>query len=207
MIKQIEEGKIRIKTTNPIDLVLNNSIATRIKDNWNSFIKNNDNYFDGEIYIVSSIKEENEILHLEVSKGKYSYLVYAKDHKELTVFTLFSSILFKTKDDYYLFIKNNHDRLNIIGGLASSEDFDNNTYNPTKCLKREVLEELGVSLDDKSIVSNYKMRFMSLPEKKDNIYPTGIVFTGDLVVTKEELKAYFKNNIFDGEIKELVFYL
>ena len=56
MIKQIEEGKIRIKTTNPIDLVLNNSIATRIKDNWNSFIKNNDNYFDGEIYIVSSIK-------------------------------------------------------------------------------------------------------------------------------------------------------
>ena len=206
MIKRIEKDKIRIKTTNPINLPISNILANKIKNNWNEFIKNHNNYFDGEIFIVGSIKEENEIMNLEVSKGKYSYLIYAIDHKELKVLTLFSSILFKTKDNYYLFIKNNHDRLNIIGGLASPEDFDNNIYNPTKCLKREVLEELGLDLDDKSIVSNYKMSFISLPGTEDNIYPTGIVFMGELTLDREELIDYFNNNKFDDEIKELVFY-
>lgn len=63
-----------------------------------------------------------------------------------------------------------------------------------------------MDLDDKSIVSNYKMSFISLPGKEDNIYPTGIVFMGELTLNREELIDYFNNNKFDDEIRELVFY-
>lgn len=205
MIKRIEEGKINITITDSKELSIDDSTQEKIKDYWNSFIQKNSNYFDGDIFLVSSFNESNGIWDIKVCRSKYSRFVYAKNIGGITGYTLHTSIIFKTKDNYYVFVKDNHDRIKNVGGFASEEDFDGNVFIPSRCVSRELEEELGIDINDKNKIIDYKMSYLSLPNKEDNVYPTGIFYIGYLNYTSDELSDYLKKQSFDGEIKEFVY--
>ena len=48
-----------------------------------------------------------------------------------------------TKDNKYVIIKNNHNCINLIGGMADKMDFIKNQFSPDLCIKREISEEIG----------------------------------------------------------------
>ena len=207
MIKEIKK-EIKFILKDPIEIDKSDELKTRINDNWNEFIKDKDGYFNGDIYVVCNQKEtENEVIY-EVGKAKYADLIYAKNHKELTIYSLFTSILFKTKDDFYTFILNSHNRVNIIGGLADINDFISGIFIPEKCLERELKEEINIDINDKNIILNYNKKYLSIPDIDTNIYPFGVVFLGELNYTKDELKEYLMNNKMycDNEIKDMLFF-
>ena len=206
MIQEIKKG-FKFILKDPIEIVKSEELKRRINDNWNEFIKGKEGYFNGDIYVICNQKEtESEIIY-EVGQAKYADLVYAKEHKELTIYSLFSSILLKTKDDFYTFILNSHNRVNIIGGLADIYDFTNGIFIPEKCLERELKEEINIDINDKNIISSYNQKYLSLPGKDNNIYPFGVVYTGEINYTKDELKEHLLNNKVhcDNEIKDIIF--
>lgn len=192
----------KYKLTNK-ELLFDNNIQNEIKNNWQKFIKDKTSYWDGEIFVVSNINIDNKIL--EISKTKFSSLVYAKETGNIKIYSLFSSILFKTLDNKYLVIKNNHDKLNIIGGMADINDFIDNYYSPYLCIKREIKEEIGLDIDNDKQIIEYKPSYLRIPNN-DNYCPTGIVFTGVLNFSSKDFVNYMNNNSFDEEIKKCYFY-
>lgn len=207
MIVPIDK-KLTFINKKPIEVYKDLSLEKRIQENWNAFLQENDGYFNGDIYVVTDLNETHEEYILEIGKAKYADLIYAKKNIDLSILSLFVSIALKTKDNYCVLIKNNHDMINTIGGFASNEDFINEIFSPEICLEREVKEEIGLNINNKNDIIEYHRKYLKIPAKKENMYPCGIVFTGLLNYTKTELEEYFnkqKEN-FDNEIKELLFY-
>ncbi len=189
---------INFKNKNPFEMEISETIKNKINNYWKEFIKGKTGYWDGEIFAVTNI-DENDI---EIGKTKYSSLVYAKYHKDIKIRSLFTSILLKTTDNKYVIIKNNHNILNIIGGIADKTDFKNNIFYPDCCIKREVLEEIGIDLENKKQVLDYEMKYLKVPKNNENYYTIGILYTGNLNYSSEEFKQYLMANIFDDEINE-----
>lgn len=194
-------NKFKIVKDNPFLDSIDFKIKLNVSKYWNEFIKEKKNYFDGDIISVYKYDEYNRIIYLR--KNKYSELIYSKHHDDLDVRSFFVSVLFKTNDNYYVVIKNNNDKTNIIGGIVDEEDLDVDIYDSKITLKREVLEELNIDIDNEKQVLNYEKRFLKTPNPGRNY---GIVYYGYLNMTKDELNKYFidNRNKFDGEVKELL---
>lgn len=195
------------KNKQPLEITRSKDLEIKIKKHWDRFIENNNGYFNGDIFVVTDIKETKENYIFEIGKTKYADLIYSKETDNLSCYSLFASCIFITKDNYYVLVKNNHNKLNIIGGMASKEDFINNKFSPHNCLKRELKEELNIDINDKSIISNYYPKYIKLPSKNEAMSPTGVIYICNLNYTKDDLTNYFTNssNMFDSEIKKLVF--
>ncbi len=204
----VKVNKVIFKNKEPLEIAKTKEQEEKINNLWNKFSSSKTDVFNGDIYAVTSIKSTNNNYELEIGKAKFADLVYAKQTNDLTIYSLFTSCLFKTKDNYYVITKDKNDRLNLLGGMASTDDFIDSEFRPEICLEREVKEELGLSLKDKKQVSSYQQAFIKMPSTDEKMYPTGVVYTGILNLTKDELEEYFithKNNL-DHEIKELLFY-
>lgn len=198
------KDELVFKNRKPFELDISNEIKDKIDEYWNTFIQNNNNYWNGDIIVVTNIDLNNNIL--ELGKTKYSSLIYAKANDDLIIRPLFTTILLKTNDNKYVIIKNNHNRINLIGGLADVNDFENNIFILEKSLKREILEEIGLDLNDESKIFNVQMKYLKVPSDNENSGSIGILYTGCLNFTSEEFNNYLSDNTFDGEITECYFY-
>lgn len=197
-------GTITFKNSTPKELIIPRTVKKKVESCWKEFIKDKTDYWDGEIFIVNEIDLNNQVLEIGVTK--FSNLIYAKKNPDLTIHSLFVSILFKTKDNKYLVIKNNHDKINLIGGMADSEDFEDNIFIPERCIEREVLEEIGINLKDKNLVISYSLKYLKISTHNENYYPVGLLYLGYLNFTSTDFANYMNNNVFDGEIRECYFF-
>lgn len=190
-----------IKLKRPLDLVISGDLEKKIKDNWNKFIEGQDGYWDGDILAVTNYDSVNNVL--EVGRAKYSWLIYFITGGDLKIRGLFVSILFKTVDDYYLIVKNNHNMINIIGGMVDFEDLGDDDFNPDISLRREVMEELNLDLYNKNHISYYEFKYFRVPNMNGNYR---FVYRGILNFSKEEFIHYFDDNKgnLDGEILEVL---
>ena len=204
------EKNLQFYLKEPLEIEKTPSQSSKIEATRNEFIPGREGkYYNGEIFTVTNIEETTTSYLIEIGKAKYADLIYATKNQDLLIWSLYAAIIFQTKDNYYLLIRNNHKELSFIGGMASEEDFQEQTFSPTFCLKRELKEELGIDLNNKEIVPDYKISYLKVPgDNKLTYHSFGIIFTGSLNYTKEELQSYFEANkeYFDHEITELYFY-
>lgn len=191
----------------PMEIEKNSYQLEKIKTVWDNFIKDNHDYFNGDIYVVTDYDISNQY-KFTIGKAKYADLIYAKEYRDLTIRSLFSGIIFETRDSYYLLIKNRYGIINLIGGTASKMDFIKDTFNPFLCLKREVYEEIGLNIEDKNDIIEYKEKYIKIPNGNENMCSIGIIYEGKLNYTKKELIKIFNINKdkLDTEIDQLLFY-
>ena len=191
------------------DLVFDDTITSRIKEEWNEFIKDkdSDSFYDGDIYCVTDI--DDKIPLIKISKSKFSCLYYARKTNKITVRSLFSAGFITTSDNYVCIILNNRgNKLNAIGGMADNKDFINNKFDYYKCLVREFMEELGFDLINDSNFDAI-LRFLKYPSEEESnkaFYPVGTLYEIKTKYTKDQLIDMFNNNEHDNEVKELKFY-
>lgn len=207
MLKSITD-ELMLKKVEPFELHIEKSLKEKIDLYWNNYITEHPEYYDSEILTVSKFDFDNNIV--EIKKMRFSDLFYSAKKGELKTRNLFSAILFKTLDDFYIVIRNSYDsRLNIIGGMAEVKDLEGEYLDYQKCLIREVKEEIGLNLENKEEVLEYKLKYIKVPEneEEDVFYPCGICYTGTLNFTAEEFKKYIDSNYkkFDGEVKEILY--
>lgn len=194
-----------IKKHDTFKLDINSDVRKKVEENWKDFIKNREKYYNSDIITVSDIDMDNNIL--SVKKAKFADLVYCKNNKDLTIRSLFSAILLKTLDGYYIIVETTYDdRLNLIGGMADLADFDGEYLNYQKCIEREMKEEMGLDLNNKNDILSFELKYLKIPKDNENFYPCGVCYTGTLNFTAEHFKDYFRKNKnkFDNEVKDVL---
>ena len=153
---------IEFKHRNPFIIERTPEIQEDINRVWCDFIhgKEQDGVFNGDVYLVTDHHVDKEKCIIEIGKGKYSEIIYAKATGKITARSLFVASYISTIDNYYGFVYDNGDRLNTIGGMADNVDFENDIFIPEKCLERELLEELGLDVHDKDIIISYRAAYL-----------------------------------------------
>ena len=190
------------------DLIIDDATRKSIKEVWNDFIKDKDSndYYDGDIFCVTDINQEN--LSIDICKTKFSSLIYAKKTNNLIIRSLFSAGYIRTIYNYICIILNKRNKLNTIGGMADNKDIKNNQFDSEECLIREVNEELGINLINNNhfeVILKY-LKYPSEGELNESYYPVGTLYEIKTKYTKDELINIYKNSIHDSEVKELKFY-
>ena len=200
MIRSIKE----LHTEYNGDLILDKEIKEKINKKWQELIIGKDpkNFFNGDIYCVTSFDESIPLIIF--SKTKFASLMYAKETKEIMIHSLFSASYVRTSDNYVCIILNYNNKLNTIGGLASDEDIINNKFDYKKCLIREFKEELGIDLNNNEKFDIY-LRFLKHP-KENEMGGFGTLFEIKTKYTHDELQGMFNNNDHDSEVKQLIFF-
>lgn len=200
MLKKIKEVPI-IKNGTPFEIQLNSDLESKVEKNWEEFLEKREGYWDGELLSVTHFDVATNIL--EISKARYSWLIYSKNHNDLDIRSLFVAILFQTLDDKYVVIKNSYGKVNIIGGMVEEKDLSSDAFHPDFCLQRELLEELNLDLYNRQHVCSYQMKYLKTPNPGRNY---GIVYTGVLNFSSSELLKYFVDNKskLDYEVSELL---
>lgn len=200
MLQPIKEVPV-IRKSNLFQIRLDSYLESKVCRAWESFVQKHQGYWDG--YLLAVVNFDFEMNFIEIGVARYSWLIYSKTHDDLDIRSLFVSILFKTQDDYYVVLKNNHGKINIIGGVVEPGDLEGAEFHPEVCLKRELLEELKLDLNNQEHVLEYHMKYLKTPNPGRNY---GIVYTGVLNFTKDELLQYFYNikTDLDQEINKLL---
>lgn len=204
----VKINNVTFKNKVPFEIEKTKDQEEKINVIWEEFSKNKTDFYNGEIYVITNISNIGNDYTLEIGKAKFADLVYSKKTNDLTIYSLFTSCLFKTKDNYYLVLRDKNNRPNILGGMASDSDFINDEFIPQACLEREAKEELLISINDLNQVISYQKAFLKIPSTEEKMNPTGVVYVGQLNLTKDELIEHFsihKNNL-DHEIIDLLFY-
>lgn len=191
--------KIEFKYCNPFIIERSFEEKCNIQNFWRKYIQSNsaEDCFDGDIFLVTDIYFDKDVIIIEIGKGKYSELIYAKQTGNLHTNSLFVASYIVTSDNYLGFVMDKGERVNTIGGMADASDFINGVFKPEICLAREVKEELGVDLCDNTIFSAVSAKYLKIAnedEQKMPLYPIGILYEISTIFTKAELQKKLQNS-------------
>ena len=203
------KNNIIFKNKNPIEIERNNTQIENIRQYYDEFVRDNKDIYNGNVYCITNITKQKSETIFELAKTKFEDIVYAHKHFDLKTRPLFVGTYFITIDGYYCIAKNNRNIVNLVGGMADDDDFENGSFNAEKCLYREVKEELGIDIREKQNITKINLKYLKVPSKQeDNLanYPIGIIYETFLKITSDKLEKEFNNNknIIDGEIKEII---
>ena len=194
---------------------LPNELKENIERFWKDAVKDNPNLYNGQDYVVETVKETEKEIEMLVVKSDYAHYLYdervgIKEEKNRCC-SPWGGILLLTKDEYFVIGEMNSTTsipygLQISGGGIDITDIENGVINIDSNIKRELKEELNLNLDD----IDYKIEFIEYPSKTRNAY--GFIAIGKIKQTKEELKQVFeqykeyliKNNL-EIEFNKLIF--
>lgn len=182
---------------------------------WTEATKKNQNLYNGQDYVVETVKENNEKIEMIVIKSNYAHYLYderigIKEEKYRSC-SPWGGILLLTQDNYFVIGEMDKKTsipycLQIPGGGIDVKDIENGIINIESTIKRELKEELNINLED----IEYKMSFIEYPTKMRNAY--GFIATGKINSTKTELedsfekyKEYLIKNNLEVEFSKLFF--
>ena len=168
-----------------------------VKNNWNSLMKYGKNFFQGDVYAISKL--ENSYSHLTIylklsNYAHYIYTIYNKPPKELCCRVVYTCALIETIDGHFVFGEMaNHTstpkRLQCAGGGIENIDIKENFVDLNNNIKRELFEEMGIEIDDKSIILESFPKYLKTGGENNFI---SIIFKIKLSINKKELQNIYK---------------
>lgn len=195
-----------IKISKSIEVILENEeikLTEDLKNDidffWKELIEENPCLWDGEDVCVQDLKElENKII-ITCQKTKYSHYLYDErigiPNKKYKCSCLWGGILLKTKDKYFVLGEMAESTsvphcLQISGGGIDKIDLEDGKINIVKSIERELKEELNLELNNLEQITDYKIKYLEVPEARRNAY--GVIAVGNLNMTKQEMEEHYK---------------
>ena len=174
-----------------------------IEQFWEEYCRNNPKAYSEKILNVFGAKETEHGLKLQIGIANYYEALYSKITGNIKTRCLFSGAYIRTNDGYYCLAVDMNNEINLIGGLASLEDFKDGKYIPEICLIRECKEEMGIDITDEHF--KYELKYLKNTSGSESYYPVGILYEINTCYSKSDLEDLFKNNAHDNELTALKF--
>ena len=198
MLKAIAGTTIKIEFKDEM-IELPKDIKEQINIFWKQSKKANPNLFNGELICVSEYKETNELIEIICKRTSYAHHLYderVRIPKEYGCHNLVVGCLLETSDNYYVIGEMASNTsvpncLQIPGGNVDNTDIKEKSVDIFNALIREGREEVNINLQDKSLVENFEIKYISLPNEKSNAYL--IITKAKLNMTKKEMINYYKD--------------
>ena len=203
MIRKVKNINFLLNSTNDIY----KNFKTEIEECWKDFCQSNSHVFNGDVLSVLNIEELNQNFTIDVGWIKFCDVIYGKLVGNIKTRTLFLGGYLLTNDNYICLAQDQNNIINLIGGMASVEDFVNNEYKPELCLIRECKEEIGLDITNNNF--NYNLRYLKYPvdtETSKSHYPVGLIYEIKTKYSKQEINNFFVNGEHDNEIESLIFF-
>lgn len=176
---------------------LPDEIKIEIERCWNEAILSGKKYTNGDLFTISSIANEGNLLNLYLYLTTYDHYIYSVKKNFTGNYicrSLAANILFLTSDNYYVLAVMSGktslpNKIKFIGGAFSKDDIKSGKIDAFTCIDREVQEEIGLSISNKNIITNVCPKYIVT---RKNFSFINILFMSELNISRNELTALFK---------------
>lgn len=217
MLINVENKKLEIFSKDE-KIYLPEELKAKIQENWQEFIKQTPELWNGEVLYVNDLIENENTVTIYCKKTDYAHYLYDQRIgclKEYGSYELSAGILLETSDGYYVIGKlakttSLPEGLTIQGGGIDKKDISNGMINVISTMERELKEEINIDLRNANQVECYGVKYISPPIEKVKTYE--VCGKAKLKLSVEELKKHYKEyeeylrkNNLEIEYEELLF--
>ncbi len=199
MIIDVKNRNLKIIYDNKI-IELPENLKEKIDKNWKTAIKQTPELWNGDIFSVRLLTENETEIILDCSKTNYAHYLYDERigcPKEYGNYGLSAGIFFETSDGYYVLGKLSKttsfpEGLTIQGGAVDKKDIiENGIVDIEATMRREAIEELNFDVKNKEQVENYELKYISPATDKIKTYE--IIYKGILKLDSKDVRKHFEN--------------
>lgn len=197
MFINLEEKDLTIKYYNEY-LNLPKEIQTKIDMKWKEVKKDNPMLWDGDIFCVQDIRNTDKGIKIICKKSKYSHYLYQERvglPQEYECRNISAGTLIETSDEYFVIGELAQKTsfpgvLQVPGGNIDNKDIKNGEIILLNTIIRETKEEIDIDLNDKNMVTKYKVIFFYNAD--EGIQPGLQVFaTAKLTINRIDMENHF----------------
>lgn len=181
-------------------LRLPENLQNQIEDFWKKQVEENSHLFNGEVWSVTRFEELPDRIKIGIQKTNYAHYLFDERvgiEGQYGCYNLNCGILLETQDGYYIVGEMNETTsypkgLQISGGNLDQNDIkQNGQVDIINNVARELKEELNINLFDKSVVEEYKMQYMEMPQGKRHSYAP--MMKGILTISAKQMEEQYNN--------------
>ena len=178
---------------------LSDEFSRDINKYWKELIDSGKKYENGEIFTVNDISVDRDgMLKFALNKTNYAHYLYSQKNNfegDYVCRSIATNVLPITTDNKYVLgtMSNStslSNKIKFIGGSMSEDDFVQNRLETLKCAKREVMEEIGLDLNDKESVLSYEPIYFIT---RKNLSFINVLYLVHLNISSDQMRSNFEN--------------
>jgi len=175
-------------------------IVKNIEKNWDEIIATGKPVTNGELFTINDIFMDNDgMLNFDVKKTNYAHFLYSVKNKfegDYLCRSMAANVLPITTDNHFVLgVMDNWtvipNSIKFIGGAMSIGDLFDNRLEPLNCARREMLEEIGIDIDDRKYVTSYEPIYFLT---RKNLSFINVLYLVHLNLSSDELQGKFKEH-------------
>ncbi len=191
--------------------------SEQVKRHWEDILSGGKKFFNGDVFTINNIVISESSLNIFVRLTDYAHFLYTihkNKYEENDCRVIHTSVLIQTSDNKFAIGEMNEGtafpfKLQFIGGGIDKGDIKGDIIDLEHNIKKEILEELGIEVENKSIVKSLKPCYLKSGGESNFL---SAIFKMELLVEEYELKKLLKRHNEDlaskmemQEIRELNF--
>lgn len=142
--------------------------SDEVEKHWNSLLQSDEKFFRGDVYTITNIENSPEGINIFVRLTDYAHFLYTinkNTYSEYDCRVIHTSVLIETSDGKFVLGEMNRDtafpnKLQFIGGGIDKNDIKGNKLDLKHNIKKEILEELGIDVENKNVVKELEPCFL-----------------------------------------------
>lgn len=135
---------------------------------WNSLLENGKKFFRGDVFTIKNISHYDENVFINVELTDYAHFLYTLHRNEFDEHdcrVISTSVLVETSDEKFVVGVAGKDtyapqKLQFPGGGIDKADLNGEWLDLEHNIRKEILEELGIDIDDKNIFKEFRPCFI-----------------------------------------------
>ena len=188
-----------------------------VNRHWESLLMSGKKFFNGDVFTINNIEVNEDSVNIFVGLTDYAHFLYTinkNNYEDNDCRVIHTSVLIETIDNKFAIGEMNQGtafpfKLQFIGGGLDKSDIKGDILDLEHNIKKEILEELGIEVENKSIVKSLKPCYLKSGGQSNFL---SAIYKLKLLINEEQLKLLLNNHNEDlalkmemQEIRSLIF--
>lgn len=188
-----------------------------VNKHWESLLISGKKFFNGDVFTINNIETNEDGVNIFVGLTNYAHFLYTinkNNYEDNDCRVIHTSALIETIDNKFAIGEMNEGtafpfKLQFIGGGIDKSDIKGEILDLEHNIKKEILEELGIEVENKSIVKSLKPCYLKSGGQSNFL---SVIYKLELLINEDELKVLLnKHNEYLAlkmemqEIRSLIF--
>jgi 8-oxo-dGTP pyrophosphatase MutT (NUDIX family) len=198
-------NNIKVYFTNQ-KISLPKAYSENVNRHWESLLISDKKFFNGDVYTINNIEANEYGVNIFVGLTDYAHFLYTinkNNYEDNDCRIIHTSVLIVTSDNKFAIGEMNECtaspfKLQFIGGGIDRGDIKGEILDLEHNIRKEILEELGIEVDNKNIVKSLKPCYLKSGAQSDFL---SAIFKLQLLIDENELKMLLNKHNEDLAIK------